>query len=103
MSGIDSVVNVLRSAGGEKHRAVMVFTHHLTQPPQQEAHADIRGAREVELVAQSGREDEIIHVWRRSDAQGGEKNKCFFIIQFILFDAKMCVCICVPLRVRLPG
>lgn len=40
-----------------------MFTHHLTQPPQQEAHTDIWGAREVKLVAQSRRKDKIIHVW----------------------------------------
>lgn len=39
-----------------------MFTHHLTQPPQQEAHTDVWGAREVELVAQSRRKDKIIHV-----------------------------------------
>lgn len=41
-----------------------MFTRHLAQPPQQEAHADAGRSGEVELVAQGGRQHKIIHVWR---------------------------------------
>lgn len=70
-----------------------MFTHHLTQPPQQEAHTDIWGAREVELVAQSRRKDKIIHVWGKS----AERKKKDFGVQcshhlFLLFHTKVCLC-----------
>lgn len=58
-----------------------MFPHHLAQPPQQEAHTDARGAGEVELVAQSRREDKIIHVWRQSGAQARKKEFIFFLFR----------------------
>lgn len=44
-----------------------MFTHHLKQPPQQEAHTNLRRAREVELVAQGGSKDKVVHVWREGE------------------------------------
>lgn len=41
-----------------------IFPHHLKQSPQQETHANIRRAGEVELVAQSWSKDKVVHVYR---------------------------------------
>lgn len=54
-----------------------MFAHHLAQPPQQEAQADIGRSGEVELVTQSRREDKIIHVCSYREEHRGEKEKCF--------------------------
>lgn len=48
------------------------FTHHFKQPPQQEAHADLRRAWKVELIAQRRGKDEVIHVCRFSERKQGE-------------------------------
>lgn len=53
---------ILQMCRNIKTQSCLMFTHHLTQPPQQEAKADIGRSGEVELVTQSRREDKIIHV-----------------------------------------
>lgn len=50
-----------------------MFTRHLAQPPQQEAHADAGRSGEVELVAQGRRKHKIIHVWGE---RGAQKRRC---------------------------
>lgn len=72
-----------------------MFTHHLTQPPHQEAHTDIWGAREVELVAKSRRENKIIHVWGKSAGRSAMRRKILefssAIICVLLFHTVVCL------------
>lgn len=73
-----------------------MFPHHLTQPPQQEAHTDIWGAREVELVAQRRRKDKIIHVWGKSAGRSKMRRKILeisaAIFCFLLLNIMVCLC-----------
>lgn len=47
----------------KKTHSYDIFPHHLKQSPQQETHADVRRAREVEFIAQSRSKDKIVHVY----------------------------------------
>lgn len=47
----------------KKTHSYDISPHHLTQSPQQETHADVRRAREVEFVAQSRSKDKVVHVY----------------------------------------
>lgn len=98
MTGVNNFLLLLSVI--TKTRRGETFTHHLTQPPQQEAHSDVRGAREVELVAQSRREDEIVHVCgieRRVGGVGCSRRVFSSAPHCGVFVLRL------PLRVRFPG
>lgn len=91
MTGVNDVLLLLSVIA--QTRSGETSTHHLTQPPQQEAHTDVWGAREVELVAQSRREDEIVHVCGESaDLVGGGGGLGATVVRFLLLHTVVCSC-----------
>lgn len=73
-----------------KKKELWDFPHHLKQPPYQESHANLRGAREVELVAQRWSKDEVVDVCRDSmKCMEHRKGKCTLWFMLYTKDKKL--------------